>query len=144
MATAKNSIKINAPIEKVFDFLKPDILPEIWPSLVEVKNITELPNGGYSWDWKYNMAGMNFNGTSENTEVVPNERTVSETTGGIESTITWLFESNDGGTKVTIVADYTVPVPLVGKLAESVIVRQNQKEGELILENLKTRMEALK
>ena len=144
MATAKNSIKINAPIEKVFDFLKPDILPEIWPSLVEVKNITELPNGRYSWDWKYNMAGMNFNGTSENTEVVPNERTVSETTGGIESTITWLFESNDGGTKVTIVADYTVPVTLVGKLAESVIVRQNQKEGELILENLKTRMEALK
>jgi uncharacterized protein YndB with AHSA1/START domain len=102
MATAKNSIKINAPVEKVFEYLKPEILPEIWLSLVEVENIKELPNGGHSWDWKYKLAGMNFSGTSENTEVVPNERTVSKTTGGIESTIMWLFQSENGGTKVTV------------------------------------------
>ena len=141
MAIAKNSIKINAPVEKIFEYLKPEVLPEIWPSLVEVKNIEELPNGGHSWDWKYKMAGMNFSGTSENTEVVPNERTVTKSTGGIESTITWSFQSEDGGTMVTVEAEYTVPVPLVGKLAESVIVRQNQKESEMILDNLKTRME---
>ena len=141
MAIAKNSIKINAPAEKVFEYLKPEVLPENWPSLVEVENIKELPNGGHSWDWKYKMAGMNFNGTSENTEVVPNERTVTKSTGGIESTITWSFQTEDGGTMVTVEAEYTVPVPLVGKLAESVIVRQNQKESEMILDNLKTRME---
>ncbi len=51
MATIKKSININAPVEKVFEYLTPEILPEVWPSLVEVNNIQELPNGGYSWDW---------------------------------------------------------------------------------------------
>ena len=108
MATAKNSIKINAPAEKVFEYLTPENLPGIWPSLVEVKNIIELPNGGYSWDFVYKMAGMRFTGSSENTEVVPNERTVSQTTGGIESKISWLFQPEDDGTNVTFKAEYTV------------------------------------
>jgi uncharacterized protein YndB with AHSA1/START domain len=141
MATAKNSIKINAPAEKVFEYLTPENLPGIWPSLVEVKNIIELPNGGYSWDFVYKMAGMRFTGSSENTEVVPNERTVSQTTGGIESKISWLFQPEDDGTNVTFKAEYTVPVPLLGKLAEAIIVRQNEKEAEILLYNLKTRLE---
>jgi len=142
MATAKKSIKINAPVEKVFEFMmKPEILPEIWPSFVEMKNIKELPNGGHSWDWVYKMAGMRFTGSSENTEVVPNERTVSRTTGGIESTITWLYQPEDDGTNVTFEAEYTVPVPLLGKLVEAVIVKMNENEAEVILANLKARME---
>ena len=141
MATAKKSLKINAPVEKVFEYLTPENLPGIWPSLVEVKNIKELPNGGHSWDWVYKMAGMRFTGFSENTEVVPNGRTVSQTSGGIESTITWWFQPEGDGTIVTFEGNYTVPVPLLGKLAEAVIVRQNEKEAELILDNLKARME---
>ena len=141
MATATSSIKINTPVEKIYEFLTPDVLPEIWPSLVSVENVKELPNGGHSWDWKYKMAGMNFNGSSENTEVVSNERTVTKSTGGIDSVITWMFQSDGGGTNVTVKAEYTVPIPLLGKLAESIIVRQNQKESEMILDNLKTRME---
>ena len=86
MATIKSSITINAPVEKVFEYTKPGNLPEIWPSLVEVKNIKELPGGGYSWDWVYKMAGMKFNGSSEHVEFVENERTVSQSTG-IDSTI---------------------------------------------------------
>ena len=65
---------------------------------------------------------MNFNGSSENTEVVQNERTVTESIGGIEYTITWIFQPEDGGTNVTVKAEYKVPVPLLGKLAESVIL----------------------
>ena len=43
MATVKKSIKINAPVEKVFEYLTPENLPEIWPSLVEVKNVKNYP-----------------------------------------------------------------------------------------------------
>lgn len=142
MARIETSIKINAPVEKVFEFAHPDNLPEIWPSLVEVMNVKELPAGGYSWDWVYKMAGMRFNGTSTHTEFVLNERTVSESTGGIESTITWLFQPEDGGTKMTSLVDYKIPVPLLGKLAESFIVKFNENESETILANLKARMEA--
>ncbi|MGB3702887.1 MAG: SRPBCC family protein [Anaerolineales bacterium] len=141
MATIKSSITINAPVEKVFEYTKPGNLPEIWPSLVEVKNIKELPNGGYSWDWVYKMAGMKFNGSSEHVEFVENERTVSQSTG-IDSTITWTYEPVGGGTKMTTLTEYKIPVPLLGKVAEVFIVKMNANESETILANLKARMEA--
>jgi len=142
MATIKKSIQINAPVEKVFEYAeKPEILPEIWPSIVEVKNIKELPNGGYSFDWVYKMAGMRFTGSSEHTEVVPNERTVSLSTGGIDSTITWEYQPVDGGTKFTTTVEYKVPIPLLGKLAESIIVKMNENESNVLLANVKAMME---
>jgi len=142
MAKIESSVTINAPVEEVFEFARPENLPEIWPSLVEVSNIKELPNGGFSWDWVYKMAGMRFNGASSHTEFVVNERTVAESTGGIESIITWLYQPEDGGTKMTTIADYKVPLPLLGKLAESFIVKFNENESQTILANLKARMEA--
>lgn len=141
MATVKSSITINAPVEKVFEYTTPENLPEIWPSLVEVKNVKELPNGGYRWDWVYKMAGMNFNGSSEHIEYVENERTVAQSTG-IDSTITWSYEPEDGGTKMTTLAEYKIPVPLLGKMAEAFIVKVNENESETILANLKARLEA--
>ena len=141
MATIKSSIFINAPVEKVFEMAKPEFLPEIWPSLVEVKNIKELPNGGFSWDWVYKMAGMRFNGSSVHTEYVVNERTVAQSTG-IDSTITWTYEPEDGGTKMTALTEYKIPVPLLGKMAEAFIVKMNENESATILANLKARMEA--
>ncbi len=143
MATIKNSININAPVEKVFGYAtKPEILPEIWPSLVEVKNIKELPNGGNSFDWVYKMAGMRLNGSSEDIEVVPNERTVTLSTGGIDSTITWEYQPLDDGTKFISTIEYNkVPIPLLGKLAESILVKMNENEQELVLANLKAMME---
>jgi uncharacterized membrane protein len=140
MATIESSVTINAPIEKVFEYSKPENLPEIWPSLVEVKNVKQLPNGGYSWDWVYKMAGMTFNGSSEHTEFVPNERTVSKSTG-IESTITWSYESVGEGTKMTTHTEYKIPIPLLGKVAEAFIVKMNENESDIILANLKARLE---
>ena len=141
MATIESTITISAPVEKVFEYTKPENLPEIWPSLVEVKNIKELANGGYSWDWMYKMAGMNFNGSSEHVEYVENEYTVAKSTG-IESTITWKYESVSGGTKMTALTEYKIPVPLLGKVAEAFIVKMNENESETILANLKARLEA--
>ena len=142
MATYKVSIKINAPVEKVFEYCIPENLPEIWPSMVEVKNIKELPNGGHSFDWVYKMAGMRLNGSSEDIEIVPNERSVSRTSGGIESTVTWEYQPVDDGTKFTATTEYKVPIPLLGKLAESIIIKLNENEAEVILANLKAMMEA--
>jgi uncharacterized protein YndB with AHSA1/START domain len=143
MAKVEKTITINAPIEKVFGYVEePTNLPEIWPSLVEAKDVQRLPNGGTSFRWVYKMAGVRFEGTSEDTDYVANQRVVSKTKGGIESTVTWTFQPEAGGTKVTYEAEYTVPIPLLGKLAESFIVKQNEGEAELILANLKDRMEA--
>ena len=45
-------------------------------------------------------------------------------------------------TSTTFKVEYTVPIPVLGKLAEAVIVKMNDREGDLILANLKARMEA--
>jgi uncharacterized protein YndB with AHSA1/START domain len=143
MAKLESSISINAPVEKVFAYAtKPENMPEYWPSMMEVKNVKELPNGGYSYDFVYKLAGVRLAGFSEDTEFVPNERHVSVSTGGIESKITYLFQPEDGGTNFAVEAEYTVPVPVLGKFAESIIVRMTEKEVEVILDNLKTVMEA--
>ncbi len=142
MAKTVKSINIKAPVEKVFDYIiEPTNLPEIWPSLVEVKDVQKLPSGGTRNRWVYKMAGIRLEGTSEETECVPNQRIVSKTKGGVESTQTWMFQPEADGTKVTFEVEYTVPIPVLGKLAEAIIVKMNDHEGELILANLKARME---
>ena len=143
MAKIEKTITIDAPVEKVFGYIAdPANLPEIWPSLLEVKGVEQLPGGGSKFRWTYKMAGVRVEGTSEAIEFVVNQRTVSKNEGGVSSTITWVFEPEDGGTKVTNAVDYTVHLPVLRKLAESFLVRINQNEGDALLANLKARMEA--
>ncbi len=143
MATVNKSITINSPIEKVFKYsAEPSNLPEIWPSMIEAKDIQPLPNGGNKFRWVYKMAGIRIEGISEDTEFIPNQRSVSKTEGGVESEIIWEFQPEGEATKVIFSAEYTVPIPLIGKLAEAFIVKLNENEAETILANLKARMEA--
>jgi hypothetical protein len=44
-------------------------------------------------------------------------------------------------TTVTLTVNYTIPGALLGKLAEPFIARQNEHENELLLNNLKLRLE---
>ena len=143
MAKVEKTITINAPVEKVFDYIdQPTNLPEIWPSLMEIKDVQTLPDGGHTDRWVYKMAGMRFEGTTEGIEHVTNQRIVSKTKGGVKSTQTWVFQPEAGGTKVTFEVEYNIPIPVLGKLAEAIVVKMNDREGDSILANLKTRMEA--
>jgi uncharacterized membrane protein len=141
MAKLSKSITINAPVEKVFGYVsKSSNLPEIWPSLCEIKDIKQLPDGSTTDRWTYKMAGMSLQGTSS-TRYVENKSVISKTEGGVKSTQTWKFEPADGGTKVIFEVEYTVPVPVLGKLAEAIVVKMNDHEGDVLLANLKSRME---
>jgi uncharacterized membrane protein len=143
MAKITRSITIHAPVEKVYAFMTdPNNLPQIWPSMIEVKDVQPSPAGGYNFAWAYKMAGMRFEGASETTESIPNQRTVTRSTKGIQSTFVWVYQPAEGGTKLTVEAEYVVPVPLLGKLAEAFIVKQNEHEAEALLANLKARMES--
>lgn len=142
MAILTKTIIINAPTEKVFAYaIEPTNLPEIWPSMVEVKDVQPSPAGGYNYGWVYKMAGMRFEGASETTEYIPNKRTVVKSIKGIQSTFTWTYQSDAGSTKLTVEVEYTIPVPLLGKLVEAFIVKQNEHEAGVMLANLKARME---
>ena len=142
MAKLTKSIIINAPVEKVFSYGSDSTnLPEIWPSLVEIKDVKHLPDGRTTDSWTYKMAGMQLKGTTI-TEYVENKSVISKTEGGVKSTQIWTFEPENGGTKVTFEVEYTVPIPVIGKLAEAIVVKMNDHEGDVLLANLKSRMEA--
>jgi uncharacterized membrane protein len=143
MQTVEKSILVNAPVESVFAYWsQPANLPEVWPSLVEVKDVQPLPDGGLKYQWVYKMAGVRLEGSTEIVESVLDQRIVHLSKGGIDSKLTYTFQPEDGGTRMTVLVEYTVPVPVLGKLAERVIVKLNEHEAEVTLANLKTRLES--
>ena len=140
MARVEKEAWIEAPLERIFNYVfEPSNMPEFWPSLMEVKDVQPLPNGGYSARWAYKMLGLRFEGEAEYTKVVRNQFFVIETKGGIKSTIALTFRSWENKTRVTFSVEYKVPIPLLGKLAESIIVKMNDQEGDLIMANLQAR-----
>ncbi len=142
MAKVQREILIHAPVEKVFAFMNdPRNLPQIWPSMVEVKHAVVNALGGYDFDWVYKMAGVHFNGASKTTEYILNQRIITQSTKGIESRFVWNYTAEGHNTKIALEIEYTVPIPLLGKLAETVITRQNEHEADTVLNNLKDRME---
>ena len=61
MPKVENEVVINAPVHEIYDYVsKTSNLTQIWPSLLEITHETLLPNGGYSYRWKYKMAGIRF------------------------------------------------------------------------------------
>lgn len=142
MPTVNKEIMINAPLEGIFNYVnKPSNLPQIWPSFIGVKNEQLLPNGGFRFHWTYKMAGIPLEGRAEYTDIVPNLWFTCKTYGAVDSTITWTFRSKEMKTKVTISINYWVPMPIIGPLAEAILLKTNEKETELILENLRIRFE---
>ncbi len=140
MAKVEKEVTVEAPIEEVFRYInEPSNLPEFWPSLMEIKDVQSLPSGGYSARWVYKMLGMRFEGKGEYTKIVPNHWIVIETKGGIGSTMTWTFRSKEDMTRVTLTIEYKIPIPLLGKLAEAIIVKMNDQEGDLMMAHLRTR-----
>ena len=54
MAKVEKEVTIEAHIEEVFRYIgEPSNLPEFWSSLVEVKDVKSLPNGGYNVRWVF-------------------------------------------------------------------------------------------
>lgn len=142
MIKIKRDIHIDAPVEKVFEFANdPENLLEIWPSIMKVENIVGSKTKGRDYDWEYKMAGMPFHGHTETTEFVPNEHVVAENKEGIPSKFIWDYRPENGGTHLELEVQYSVPVPLLGKLAEKVIRRINENEADVMLANLKAVVE---
>lgn len=88
------------------------------------------------------MVGMCLKGSNEVVKVVPDEHTVSISTGGIESPSIWEYQAVEDGMIFTDNTEYRLPIPLLVKLAESFITKVNENESEVFLANLKAKMEA--
>jgi len=142
MYEIKKSILIDAPLKKVCEFMSdPKNLPEIWPSMVEVKNVRKNQNGWWTYEWVYKMAGMTFQGESDTIKNIENAHVTTESTKGIQSHFEFDYKDIEGKTEVTVLAQYTIPIPLIKKITEKIIGKLNEQEAEVMLANLKARME---
>jgi uncharacterized protein YndB with AHSA1/START domain len=141
MPTINNSTNISAPVEKVFAYVTdPTTLTEWVVGTTEVTDVTGSGVGQH-FHWKYNMLGVPLRGESTVREHVPNERRVVQSKGGATSTWTLTLAPHEGGAKLDLQIDYTIPVPVLGKLAEQLVLKRNQREADLSMENIKQRME---
>lgn len=141
MAKIERSVKINAPVEKVFEFIgDPENFLQTHPGLTNVGDVTGRGEG-QTWSWSYKMMGLPFQGKAQVIRSVLNSERVERTTGGIRSTWTWRLKREDGGTQVDLTIDYTIPVPVLGKVGEWLTLRQNEREADVGMANIKDRME---
>lgn len=141
MAKLEKSVTIIAPVEKVFSYItNPMNELEFTPGMTEVRDI--IGQGvGRRFKWTYKMMGIPLKGDSEVTEYVPNQRYVEKSKGGIDSTWTWTFKTKDGGTLLNLAIEYTIPVPVLGKIGERLVLRQNEREANTALAYVKDKLE---
>ncbi len=142
MARVERSITINAPVEKVFTYITdPKNELEIVPSITDIRDIRGQ-GVGQRYSWTYKMMGISLKGKSEVIEYESNERYITNSTGGIISTWIWTTRPRGDGTQLTLVVDYTIPVPVIGNVGERLVLRQNEREADLAMANLKDRLES--
>ena len=138
MPTVENEVVINAPVHEIYGYVsKTSNLLQIWPSLVEITHQTLLPNGGYSYRWKYKMAGIRLSGIGECIQIEPNALLISKNIGDFESIVTFKFQSYNNRTRVALSFTYRLPGILSNQLTENIVLRMNSKEAGLILDNLR-------
>jgi carbon monoxide dehydrogenase subunit G len=141
MAKVKASVTISTPAENVFTYIdEPANGMEFIPSVTDIRGIAGH-GVGKRWGWTYKMMGVPFKGEAKFIEHIPNQRCVVNTTGGVISTWTWTLKDNTGGTNLQLEVEYIIPMPILGKMAERLVMRLNKGEAKLAMFNLKERLE---
>ena len=142
MASWKDSILIHAPPEDVFAYVDdPRELPTWLPGMIEVRNV--IGTGlGQQYEYTYKMGGLQLRGTNIVIEHVPNERGLHQVIGMISALWDYSVEPHPEGTLLNIEVEYSIPIPVLGRLAERLAVKQNAASFELALINVKDVMEA--
>jgi len=144
MRRIHRTIDIKAPVRRVWEFLhQPNNLTGVWPHLVSVSNIVPHESGTSDFDWVYKMGGVHRSGHASVEEARPQEYVRYRNEGGIPSTFVWSYQATTAGlgTRVTVDVEYTIPTPVIGKLAEAVVAKSNERDLDALLQNTKERLE---
>jgi len=142
MPSWKNTIVIHAPPDRVFAYVDdPMNLVDWLPGMVEIRNVIGT-GAGQQQEWTYKMAGLLLRGQATVVEYVPNQSSVHQTIGTINSDFRYAVEPHEEGTTLTLEVEYSVPMPVLGRLAEHIALRRNAREFELGLHNVKETLEA--
>jgi len=136
MVTVRKSVVISAPPDRVFEYVtEPSTMAEWLTKMVEVRDIVGTGEG-QQYEWTYKYAGLLLRGQSVVVQHVPNRLAVSQSIGMIGSIWTFRVEPHEEGSALTIEVEYSVPIPVLGKIAEHVAVRLDARDLETSLTNV--------
>jgi carbon monoxide dehydrogenase subunit G len=143
MINSELSIQINASPEQVFARLSnPRNLVEDVPSMIEVQDL-KGQGKGMTYIEVYKMAGVRLSINTTVTEFAPNKRFAEQyEVMGKKGTRTCQVEPCDGGCRLSVILQYEVPIPLIGKLAEPLLKKLNERDFQTTLDTVKSRLEA--
>ncbi len=140
MPTNRAEIVINADPQKVFDHLDtPETHFAVAPSLTEMGHVEKKSGGGHDVEFTMRIHGVPLRGVVRIAEHDPPNRIG----WNMEGELTYTLEREGGATKVTYVAEYANPMPVLKSVADPLISRYNQREVMSTLANLKDRVEAI-
>lgn len=142
MVSLTKSVVVNAPADKVFAYVtEPTKMAEWLVSMVEARDV--IGSGeGQQYEWTYKMVGLQLRGQSTVVEHVPNEVSVHQSIGSIDSSWTLGVEPHGAGTTLTVEVEYNIPVPVLGRMAERFLLKRDARDLEQSLANAKELLEA--
>ena len=142
MASIERSVFINAPIEKVFDFMAEPNTTLMWVhNLAEVKD-RSAGAAGLGTTYREAMKGPGgvkmWSLTRISKYERPNSLDFESTSAGMRLTFAHRLEPKDNGTLVTEIGDYTMPWGFLGKAINKLFM------GKYVTGNVEHTVEKLK
>ena len=135
MARIERSIVIEAPVEKVFDFVTDfdNFLKASSPEIkMEVLSRDEGPERvGSTLKVRTEIGDQVWEVEVETTELVKNKKHAVQQRGGAfkKMLMTDTFEPTEGGTKWTAIIEYELPYSLLGKIIDNLKFRKDIEKG---------------
>ena len=108
MPRVEEEITIGAPVETVFAFMDDPINIQLYPGIVDVRDMTGDGLGRH-WRESYRFGGVELLEESTVVEYDPGRREVLENRGGMESIWTEEFMPVETGTRVHFAVDWRAP-----------------------------------
>jgi len=125
MTEMQQSIKIDAPVNKVFgyasDYRK---WPVFFEGLSDVKPVTSITHdNGARFIYKVKMMGLKVTVGTEWNDYKLNEGWIGKSFKGLKHQIYWIFKESDGSTEFTYIQKYDLPLYFGGKLIDKMFLQ---------------------
>ena len=143
MSKVAQSVEVKCSPDSLMEYIV-DVTnhPAFIGPLKSVANVKgDVKKAGTSWDWVYNIAGVELAGKAETVRFVPAKEFVYKTTTGAKSTFTYRADAAGSKTKLSLNVEYEVPTNALGKMKASMFEKLNEAESKRVVENLRALLE---
>jgi hypothetical protein len=140
MTEIRKSIRINAPVNKVFDFASNYLnWQKFFVGISDIRPITDITDGnGARFLYKVKLMGIKVAVGTEFQQFKRDEGWIGQSFKGLDALTQWIFKAIEGGTEFTYIQRYQIPFYMGGDLIDKKFVTpQWNKIIEKSLNNMK-------